>query len=111
MKVEKIAEICHEVNRGYCEAIGDHSQVEWHLAPEWQRKSAINGVRSFQSGKRSPENSHQSWLAQKRVDGWVYGEQKDTVMKTHPYIMPFHELSTKQQLKDELFVTICRVLS
>lgn len=40
----KIAEICHEANKLYCEAIGDHSQVSWDKAPDWQRESVINGV-------------------------------------------------------------------
>jgi hypothetical protein len=44
MKVEEIAKVAHEVNRAYCQAIGDNSQPTWEEAPGWQRDSAINGV-------------------------------------------------------------------
>lgn len=40
----EIARVCHEVNRAYCAALGDLSQPPWADAPEWQRKSALNGV-------------------------------------------------------------------
>ena len=32
-----------EINRAYCAALGDTSQLPWDQAPEWQRQSAING--------------------------------------------------------------------
>ena len=41
---EKIAKVCHEANRAYCEALGDYSQTTWEKAPDWQKESAINGV-------------------------------------------------------------------
>lgn len=44
MKIEQIAEVCHETNRAYCRTIGDDSQQPWLAAPEWQRTSAVNGV-------------------------------------------------------------------
>ena len=44
MKVEEIARVAHEVNRAYCQALGDDSQPAWEVAPQWQRDSAINGV-------------------------------------------------------------------
>ena len=31
---EIIARACHEVNRSYCEMVGDNSQVRWDDAPE-----------------------------------------------------------------------------
>lgn len=111
MEVEEIARICHEVNRGLCEALGDDSQVVWGDAPNWQRISARNGVRSFHNGKRSPSDSHGSWMREKLAEGWVYGDHKNVEDKTHPCLVPFNLLPREQQLKDELFVTTCRVLS
>src|SRR5438105_262770 len=37
--VEACARAAHEVNRAYCLALGDASQVAWEDAPEWQRSS------------------------------------------------------------------------
>ena len=44
MSPAEIAKVCHEINRAYCHAIGDDSQLSWDQAPEWQRQSAIHGV-------------------------------------------------------------------
>ncbi len=45
MTIESIAKICHEANRAYCATIGDASQLPWEESPDWQRQSAINGVK------------------------------------------------------------------
>lgn len=44
MTPEQIARVVHEVNRAYCEALGDTSQPKWEDAPQWQRDSAMLGV-------------------------------------------------------------------
>ena len=103
-KVAHIAMVAHEVNRAYCEAIGDTGQPEWHYAPEWQKESAIAGV-SFHidNPDAGPEASHESWMRQKAADGWVYGDAKDPDCKTHPCMVPFDKLPLEQQIKDHLF--------
>jgi hypothetical protein len=45
VNIEQIARVAHEVNRSYCEALGDTSQPEWESAPQWQRESAMAGVK------------------------------------------------------------------
>lgn len=98
-----IARIAHEVNRAYCEALGDHSQPTWDDAPDWQRDSALNGVRFHVAADHPPAASHEAWLAQKVADGWVYGLVKDPVRKQHPCLVPFNQLPREQQAKDFLF--------
>jgi hypothetical protein len=111
MKVEQIAEICHEANRVYCKSIGDSSQPTWADAPDWQKKSAITGVKYHMENPNSlPEDSHNSWLREKEVDGWSYGDVKDSVAKTHPCFVPYAELPVEQQKKDYLFLGIVRAL-
>lgn len=107
--IEKIAKTCHEVNRVYCLGHGDESQPIWEDAPDWQRESAIKGVEYHLANPDSkPEDSHNSWLAEKESAGWVYGEQKDPEKKTHPCIVPFGELPLMQQVKDQLFLSVVR---
>lgn len=102
--IEDVAETCHEINRTLCRRLGDNSQVPWGDAPDWQRKSAIGGVRNIADGKvQRPKDSHESWLAEKEADGWVYGKDKDATNKTHPCMVSFDELPCEQQLKDVLF--------
>ncbi|AUR90902.1 ryanodine receptor [Vibrio phage 1.151.O._10N.222.46.B1] len=99
-----IAKKCHETNRAYCQAIGDNSQLPWEECEEWQRRSAINGVHFIlDNPKASPSASHDSWLEEKRADGWVYGEVKDTEKKTHPCFVPYEQLPAEQKAKDYLF--------
>ena len=103
----KIAKVCHEVNRAYCQALGDNSQPSWDEAPEWQRSSAMLGVNLHISNHDAgPQASHESWMAQKVSEGWVYGAEKDPDAKTHPCIVPFCELPVAQQAKDYIFRAI-----
>lgn len=104
MNSREIARVCHEVNRAYCQALGDDSQVEWHDAPEWQRDSAIAGVEMhLLNPNAGPQASHESWMAQKVADGWVYGPEKHPELKVHPCIVPFDQLPAAQQAKDFIF--------
>ena len=101
--LDKIAKLCHEVNRAYCQALGDNSQVPWDEAPEWQRESARMGVDLHLMGDFGPEASHISWMKNKLDEGWVYGPEKDADAKTHPCICPFDMLPVAQQAKDYIF--------
>jgi hypothetical protein len=100
----QIAQVAHEINRTYCTAIGDYSQLPWDSAPDWQKASALLGVAfHIENPDAGPDASHNSWMDQKVNEGWVYGEVKDAEAKTHPCIVPFNELSKEQQAKDYLF--------
>lgn len=104
MKREDIARVCHEINRAYCEALGDNTQAPWEDAPRWQRDSALMGVDLHLGNPNAgPQASHESWMKQKQEDGWVYGTEKDATRKTHPCMVPFDQLPREQQAKDYLF--------
>lgn len=107
MTVPQIAELCHEANRTYCRLNGDDSQPAWADAPEWQKSSAINGVKFHISNPDAgPAASHENWLAEKRADGWTYGPVKDPDAKQHPCFMPYDGLPIEQRMKDSLFISI-----
>lgn len=107
----QIAEICHEANWRYCEGIGDHSQVSWDNAPDWQKESAIDGVQAIRNNpNQKPSDSHDNWLKHKKSEGWVYGEIKDSSKKTHPCMVPYEELPVEQRIKDSLFLGIVNAL-
>ena len=104
MKVLVIARVAHEINRAYCASLGDTSQPAWEDAPEWQQQSAIAGVEMHLANPdATPEQSHESWLAQKVATGWVYGEVKDAEKKQHPCCVPYDQLPPEQKAKDYLF--------
>ena len=110
--VEKIAKVCHEANRGWCEAHDDITQVSWEEAPAWQRESAVSGVRFvLESPNAGDSAQHENWSRDKIAAGWVYGPVKDATAKTHPCLVPFAQLPPEQQAKDRLFRAIVLALA
>lgn len=104
MKTIAIAMMCHAINAAYCQSLGDDSQSTWDDAPDWQRQSAIAGVEMHLANPdATPEQSHESWYAQKEAEGWTYGEVKDAEKKEHPCFLPYDELPIEQKAKDYLF--------
>lgn len=112
MHPDQIARVCHEVNRAYCQALGDNSQPAWEAAPEWQRASALTGVQLHTgSPDAGPQASHESWSAEKVATGWTYGPAKDPEAKQHPCLVPFDQLPREQQAKDYIFRAVVRALA
>jgi len=109
--IVKIARVCHEANRAWCEAHYDYRQKSWSEAEQWQRDSAVEGVKFALANPRSTDNAqHEAWMNDKIADGWTYGETKNSEKKTHPCLVPFVDLPVFQQLKDKLFRGIVRSL-
>lgn len=105
--IEQIAKVCHETNRSFCQTLNDDSQPQWELAPDWQRQSAINGVKfKLENPDASPSASHESWLEEKRQTGWKYGAVKNPDTKEHPCFVPYTALPAEQQVKDALFIGV-----
>lgn len=103
-RVLKMAQVCHEMNRSFCELIGDLSQPSWGDASEWQKQSSVNGVKFYmENPKATPEDMHVNWMKEKMNTGWVHGLKKDEFAKTHPNIMPYGGLPETQKFKDALF--------
>ena len=107
-----IARVTHEANRAWCEAHEDASQLPWELAPDWQRDSAVEGVRFHLANPDAGDSAaHDSWLNHKRADGWVFADVKDPVAKTHPCMVPFDQLPVEQQAKDAIFGAIVHAIN
>ncbi len=106
IRVLNIAKMCYEVNRAFSKGMGDESHKSWEGTPENIQASVIDGVEYHLKSNTSPEQSHQNWLRFKKKDGWVYGEVKDIVKKTHPLMVPFSELPLEDKLRDYLFKAI-----
>ncbi len=108
---EEIAKVCHEVNRAYCAALGDHSQLSWEDAPQWQRQSAMNGVAYHMLNPNSkPSDSHENWMTEKIAQGWKWGPEKNPDLKEHHCIVPYEQLPEEQKVKDYLFLAVVRAM-
>ncbi len=111
MQLRDIARACHELNRAYCVGLGDTSQPRWELAPDWQTKSAMQGVNAaINDPHATPESMHDNWTEVKIRDGWVYGAVKDADAKTHPCLVDYGKLPLEQRIKDTLFLHTVRTL-
>lgn len=109
--IEIVSEMCHEMNRTYCRSMGDMSQPRWADAPEWQKESARLGVGMVvENPDSTPEDSHKSWMKQKKADGWKFGPSKDPMRKEHPCMVSYHKLPKSQQIKDLIFVTTIKTM-
>lgn len=112
---EEIAHVVHEANRVVQDILqtpGVPVAPAWVEFPEEQKQGVINGVKfAFDNPDVTPEQSHESWLAEKLENGWVWGPVKDGELKTHPNIKPYSEIPTVEKIKDDLFLAIVRVLA
>lgn len=109
-QVIAIARAAHEANRAFCIATGDTSQLSWDDAPEWQRTSAIDGLRTALAGA-GPREQHDAWCTFKVADGWSYGPMKDAAAKTHPCLVPYDDLPTAQKVKDSIYIGVVNAMA
>lgn len=112
--VRTVARACHEINRVYCDTIAQDLAIPpmppWAECSDAHRAGVIAGVRGALAGN-SPEQSHQSWLASKALDGWKYGPVKDEAKKEHPRFVAYDKLPPAQKVKDALFVGTVRLFA
>ena len=54
------------------------------------------------------ENVHEVWAQSRFNEGWVYGEERNDALKTHPCLVPYEELpeSEKEYDRDTAFGTL-----
>jgi hypothetical protein len=112
LSTEEIARVAHEINRAFCQSIGDETQVPWSVSPSWQKASVINGVIFHQTNpSATPEASHEVWMKEKELSGWKFGPVKDVAAKEHPCMVPYADLPQEQRSKDYLFRAVIHSLT
>lgn len=101
---ETVAELCHELNRYWCEMLGDHHLNAWFATDKAHRDSVIAGVRYRKLNPDStPEEQHDAWRHHKLAEGWTYGPVKSDRLKLHPNLVDYNDLPFEQRFKDYLF--------
>ena len=83
--------------------------MPWEDAAQWQRDSALSGVKVARDGA-TPEEQHNAWIEAKLDDDWTYGDVKDPEAKTHPCLVAYGKLPPEQRAKDALFIAIVDAL-
>ena len=46
------------------------------------------------------ENVHDNWALGRISQGWTYGENRDDVLKTHPCLVPYSDLTEEDKYFD-----------
>jgi len=95
------------------EAIGSNRPI----VPEtWNNRDQLFKIQFIKTIERlcdnnapptTPEAEHDSWMKAYEDMGWKYGPIRDTTLKTHPDMVPFDQLPKAEQIKDEIFLTLC----
>lgn len=110
--IRAIARVCHEVNNGYCMAMGFPVSPPWEEAPDWQQESVINGVKfHLENPSVTPRDSHDNWYHEKARQGWTWGPVKDADEREHPCMVPYDDLPVEQRAKDFIFSAVIKALA
>jgi hypothetical protein len=58
------------------------------------------------------ENAHDIWSAQRKSDGWTFGDKRDDALKHHPCLIPYADLpdSEKQYDRNAAMETLKAIL-
>lgn len=104
-KVQNIARLCHEANRVLQISLSEEVNPKWDELSDDLKDSTYIGVLNALDGS-TPEKMHESWVIERRSQGWTYGHPLDRVKKIHPNLIPYDELSLDQKLKDTMFLAI-----
>lgn len=46
------------------------------------------------------ENTHDTWARQRISEGWTYGPERNDTTKTHPDLVPYHDLPETEKQYD-----------
>jgi len=83
----------------------------WEIRDKAFRKNMIKAVDKQCSYLASDtvEELHYEWVEAYAKMGWKYGKVRDTKLKTHPDMVPYHKLGKKEQEKDWVFYMLCKI--
>lgn len=104
-KIQNIARLCHEANRALQIGLYEEVNPPWDDLSEDLKDSTYIGVLKALDGVTT-EQLHESWMQERILGGWKYGEVLDRDNKVHPNLVPYKDLPLEQQLKDGVFLAI-----
>jgi hypothetical protein len=83
----------------------------WEERDEVRRAAFTETVnkRCDEKGPRTPQESHEEWVAAVAAEGWTYGPVRDVENKTHPNMVAWIYLDPAEQAKDIAFMNVCEL--
>lgn len=106
--LDRIARIGHEVNRAYCQELGEEAHPQWTAILGSERALVRKAAEGVLNGTFATlEDQHEAWR-QARVDaGWTWGNAKDVEHKISPALVPWADLPASQRAKSAIFRQVC----
>ena len=106
----RVARIVHEINRLYCEGLGQY-QPRWENTSDWQRDSTYQLIEKIIANPNIKNSEcFEEWKKNKIEDGWRYGPKKDENKKTHPCIVDWENLPIQEREKDPILIHVIKGL-
>jgi len=109
-EIDWCALAAHEVNRAFCQAMGDNSHVAWEQVPDDLKVVARQSVLAIATRETTNKQLHDDWVALKKLQGWTFGQTKDAKKKEHPCLVAWEQLPFEQQVKDDLWISTVKSL-
>ena len=108
IEIDMAARAAHEVNRSWNNMISSYVDPSWEELSEQAKQTSRNAVIGIVTNDFNAEGTHTAWVAEKKSQGWTFGEVKDSEKKTHPCLVAWGDLPIEFRVKDELWVDTVR---
>lgn len=111
-RIWAIAQVCYDAERSFRQINGDNSLNPWDYAEGSQKRKAAQTVQAILLTEgASADQVHELWMLQMLANGWNFGPKENETAKTHPFLVPFHQLPEDQQHLTRLTVGIVNSLA
>jgi len=83
-------------------------QLDQKLFTVEQRQRRMEALKLCALENTSDEDRHLSWLKMHEEGGWIYGEEFNPTLKTHPNMKPWDELPASTRSKAKIFNIVAK---
>lgn len=99
--------VCYQMGAG----LPIHNNTDGLYPPSEDRLESLKiGTEwALSNPSATAEDNHKCWMETKLKQGWKYGEVLDTVLKTHPDIVDYHNLTEVEKRKDDMDILMVRL--
>jgi len=86
---------------------------KWDQKPNSANLPRVEGILEDEALMvKLAELEHERWMADRRINGWQYGKERDNDKRNHPDLVPYVQLSKDSQAYDLLMVqTLAEILA
>lgn len=112
MKIQQIAQLCHESGRLFSKIIGAEAPPDWESLTPDEKAEIIALVDYRIENTNAPFSAqHAKWKDNKIAAGWKFGKIFNEDKKTHPCIIPYDELPINTRRADAIAVAIINAMT